>query len=101
MVGVGAQLFSSPASFSVDWTIVCHPPLSMEFFRQEYWSRFSFPTSGDLHGPRLKSMSPASLELAGRFFTTEPPGKPEIRDSLTYIPPREELGEFLLWGSMG
>jgi len=46
----------------------------MEFFRQEYWSGLSFPTSGDLHGQGLKSMSPASLELAGRFFTTVPPG---------------------------
>ena len=26
--------------------------------------------------PRIKLTSPASLALAGRFFTTEPPGKP-------------------------
>ena len=32
----------------------------------------SFPSLGDLPHPRIKSMSPA---LAGRFFTTEPPGK--------------------------
>jgi len=28
----------------------------------------------DLPGPGIKPMSPA---LAGRFFTTEPPGKPQ------------------------
>jgi len=33
----------------------------------------SFPSSGDLLDPGIK---PASLSLAGRFFTTEPPWKP-------------------------
>ena len=48
-------------------------PLSMEFPRQEYWSRLPFPSPGDLPDPGIKSMSPA---LAGGFFTTEPLGKP-------------------------
>ena len=30
------------------WTAACHPPLSMEFSRQEYWSGLPFPTPGDL-----------------------------------------------------
>ena len=33
----------------------------------------SFPSPGDLPDPEIKTLSPA---LAGRFFTTEPPGKP-------------------------
>ena len=37
-------------------------------------SRLSFPSPGDLPDPTLK---PASLELESRFFTTEPPGKPQ------------------------
>jgi len=45
----------------------------MGFLRQEYWSRLPFPFPGDLPDPRIK---PASPTLAGRFFTTEPPGKP-------------------------
>ena len=48
-------------------------PLSMGFPKQEYWSGFPFPSLGDLLGPGIKLVSPA---LAGRFFTTEPPGKP-------------------------
>ena len=44
----------------------------MGFPRQEYWDGLSFPSLGDLPHPGIKSMSPA---LAGRFFTTEPPGK--------------------------
>ena len=34
-----------------------------------------FPSPGDLPDPRLEPASPA---LAGRFFTTEPPGKPSV-----------------------
>ena len=34
-----------------------------------------FPTLGDLPNPGIKTESLASPALAGRFFTTEPPGK--------------------------
>ena len=47
--------------------------LSLGFPRQEYWRRLLFPSPGDLPNPGIKPTSPA---LAGRFFTTEPPGKP-------------------------
>ena len=55
------------------WTVACQAPLFMGFSRQEYWSEFPFPSPGDLPNPEIK---PASLALAGRFSTTEPPGKP-------------------------
>ena len=54
-------------------TAVCQAPLTMGFPRQEY--RSGFPLTGALPDP---GMEPASLALAGRFFTTEPPGKPSI-----------------------
>ena len=38
------------------------------------WVAISF--SRDLHDPEIEPTSPA---LAGRFFTTEPPGKPPAR----------------------
>ena len=47
----------------------------MEFSRQEYWSGLPFPSSGDLPDPGIKLMSPVAPALAGRFFTTEPPGE--------------------------
>ena len=37
------QLFVTP------WTVACQGPLSMEFFRQEYWSSLPFPPPGDFH----------------------------------------------------
>ena len=35
-----------------------------------------FPTPGDLPDTEIEPVSPASLALAGRFFTPEPLGKP-------------------------
>ena len=49
---------------------------SMGFSRQEDWSGLPFPTPGDLPNPGNKPASPESPALAGRFFTTAPPGKP-------------------------
>ena len=50
-------------------------PLSMGFSRQEYQSGLSFPSPVDLPDPGIEPTSPVSPELAGRFFTTVPPGK--------------------------
>jgi len=66
-------------SFATLWTLACQAPLSMEFYRQEYRSGLRFLSPGDLPDPGIKSTSPTSpvsLALAGRFFTTELPGKP-------------------------
>ena len=59
----------------------CSPqaPLSMGFFRQEYWSGLPFPTPGDLPNPGMEPVSLATPALAGGFFATEPPGKSCIR----------------------
>ena len=58
------------------WTVARPAPLSMGFPRQEYWSGLPFPSPGDLPNPGIEPMSPASPELAGEFFTTDPPGEP-------------------------
>ena len=44
----------------------------MGFPKQEYLRGLPFSSPGDLPDPGIKPASPA---LAGRFFTTEPPGK--------------------------
>ena len=59
-------------SFAAPWTVAHQVPLYMGFPRQEYWSGLPFPSPGDLSNPGIELASPA---LAGRFFTTEPPGK--------------------------
>ena len=61
--------------FVAPWTVARPAPLSMGFSRQESWSGWPFPLPGDLPNPGIEPMSPVSPALAGRFFTTEPPGK--------------------------
>ena len=55
------------------WTIAHQAPLSVGFPWQEYWSGLPFTSPGDLQDSRMEPKSP---KLSGRFFTTEPPGKP-------------------------
>ena len=45
----------------------------MGFSRQEYRSGLPFPPPAYLTDPGMESLSPA---LAGGFFPTKPPGKP-------------------------
>ena len=65
--------------------MVCSQPGSPVhgFYRQGYWSGLLFPSSGDLPGPGIQ---PISAALAGRFFTTESPGKPGAEVVLCYSP---------------
>ena len=60
-------------------------PWSMRFPRQEHWSELSSPSPEDLPDPGAEPRSPA---LAGRLFTTEPPGATAARA-------REGPGELL------
>jgi len=50
----------------------------MRFSRREYWNGLPIPPPGDLPYPGIKPTSPTSPALADRFFTTEPPGKPNL-----------------------
>ena len=56
----------------------CSPQVavSMGFSRQEYLSGLPFPPPEDLPNPGIKPTFPESPALVGRFFITEPPGKP-------------------------
>ena len=56
------QLFVTP------WTAAHHAPLSIQFFRQEYWSGLSLLPLRDLPDPRTELTSLAASALAGVFF---------------------------------
>ena len=58
------MLLSHVWLFANPWTVACRISLSMEFSRQEYWSRLPFPTPVDLPVPRTETASP---ELADGF----------------------------------
>ena len=60
-------------SFATPWPVACQASLSIRFPRQEYWRGLPFPSPRHLPNPGIEPTSPL---LAGRFFITEPPGKP-------------------------
>ena len=60
--------FSRIWPFVTPWTVAHQAPLSMQFSRQEHWSRLPCPPSRDLPDPGIEPMSPAlqvdSLQLS-------------------------------------
>ena len=58
--------------FVTPWTLAHQAPLSMEFFRREYWSGLPFSSLLDLPKPGIESESLQSPALTARFFTTAP-----------------------------
>ena len=68
-----AQWLRHVPLFTNLWTVHHQAPLSMGFFRQKYPSGLPFPFHRDLPDPGMEF---TSFAMAGRFFTTEPPGKP-------------------------
>ena len=58
-----AQLLSHVWLFAMLWTVAHQSPLSMEFFRQEYWSGLPFPPPGNLPDPEIDPISSASPAL--------------------------------------
>ena len=61
--------------FATLWTVAHQAPLSMGFFRQEYWSGLLFPSPGDLPDPEIE---PRSSALQADSLSFEPPGKPFV-----------------------
>ena len=53
------------------WTVACQASLSMEFSREEYWSRLPFPSLGDVPDPGIK---PESSALQADSLPSESPG---------------------------
>ena len=63
--------------FETSWTVACQASLSMEFYRQEYWSGLPFP-SPDLPNPVIEPRSPVAPALQANSLPSEPPGKTGI-----------------------
>ena len=62
--------FSRVRFFVTPWTVAHQAPLSMGFFRQEYWSGMPCPPPGDFPSPGIEPASLMSPATAGGFFTT-------------------------------
>ena len=74
------QSLSHVQLFAFPWTVAHQAPLSMEFFRQEYWNGLPFPSPGDLPDPGIEPGSPA---LQADSLPSEPPWKhhDELKDT--------------------
>ena len=78
--------FSPVRLFATLWTVAFQAPLSVGFFRQEYWSGLPCPPPGDLPDPGIEPMSLTSPALAGEFFTIS-----ATWDTMRYILPFSNL----------
>ena len=72
-LGVRVCSFGPVLRSETPWTVTRQAPLSMGFPRQEYRSRISFPSPGDLPDPGVQHGCPA---LQADYLPTEPPEKP-------------------------
>ena len=68
IVHVCAQSASRVWLIETPWTVAYQVPLSMGFYRQEYWSGLPCSPPGDLPNPGIEPASPESPALSGRFF---------------------------------
>ena len=68
MVVVGGGLVTkSCLTLVTPWTVACQAPLSIGFFRQEYWRELPFPSPWDLPDPGIETRSLGFL--AGSLLT--------------------------------
>ena len=70
-MATAVKLLSRVRLFATPWTVAHQTSPSMEFYRQEYWSGFPFPSPGDLPNSGIEPKSPA---LQVDALQSEPPG---------------------------
>ena len=68
--------FSPARLFVTPWTVAHQVPLKMRFSRP--YSESPCPPPGDLSDPWFELISLTTPALAGGFFTTSTPGKPNV-----------------------
>ena len=73
--GRGGGCVAQLCLFATPWTVDHQALLSMGFPRQEYWIGLPCSPPRNLPDLGMEPTSPVST-LAGRFFTTGPPGRP-------------------------
>ena len=85
--------FSCVQLFATLRTVAHQAPRSMEFSRQDYWGRKSFPSPGDFPNPGI---NPRSLALQVDSLLFKPSGKSKIliveSESL-----KKEVSVFMDW----
>ena len=80
------QLFATPC------TVIFQVPWPTEFPRQEYWSGLPFPPLEGLPDPGTEPESPASLALAGWFFSTSTTLEVPLMEEWNHYPEKKCVG---------
>ena len=75
--------FSHVRHFATQWIVALQASLSMAFSRKECWSWLPCPPPGDLPNPEIE-LHLLRLCNAGRFFTAEPPQKPNKTETRNF-----------------
>ena len=83
----------------MSWTVVHQAPLSMEFFRQEYWSGLPFPSPGDLLDPGIKPYLLHFLRWQAGSLAAEPLVKSMTLNKTLAFGTLVSLCEELGWGT--
>ena len=91
IVYVNWKLLSHIWLFATPRTVACQAPMSLEFFRQGYWSGLPGPAPGDPPYPEIESEIPA---LQANSLSSEPPGKSYISYILVHA---KSLGHIRLF----
>ena len=65
--GGGGLVINSCLTLETLWTVIHQAPLSMGFYRQEYWSGLPFLSPEDLPDPGIELTSSYVSSIAGRF----------------------------------
>ena len=84
----GGTVGQSCPTHVASWTVAHQAPLSMEFSRQDYWSRLPFPTPGDLSDPGIEPESLVSP--ASRFFTADATWETLTYESQTVLKSKDQ-----------
>ena len=67
--------------FATPWPVACQAPLSMGFYRQEYWSGLSFPSLGIFP---TQGLNLSLLHWQADWLPLSQPGKPIVRVAVVY-----------------
>ena len=68
--------FSCVWFFATLWTVASQAPLSMGFFKQEYWCGLPCPPPGHLPNSRIEPMTPVAPALQAHYLPLSYQGKP-------------------------
>ena len=83
---------SVESDFATPWTVACQAPLSMDFSRQEYWSRLPCLSPGALLDPGIETISLVSRIGRLVLYQQHHLGSPEPSSQYEILNIRQEIG---------